>query len=100
MYKHSVINTVLFDLDGTLADTALDMARALNKLLREEGCSPVVPGFVRNYVSRGAFGILRRAFGSDLAEVEYESLRERFLAFYAADLCIETRLFPGMAQVL
>jgi N-acetyl-D-muramate 6-phosphate phosphatase len=100
MYRHSVINTVLFDLDGTLADTALDMERALNKLLREEGCDPVVPGFVRNYVSRGAFGVLRRAFGSDLAEVEYESLRERFLAFYAADLYIETRLFPGMAQVL
>jgi 2-phosphoglycolate phosphatase len=94
------IRTVLFDLDGTLADTAPDMTSALNKLLRERARASLAPAFVRNHVSRGAAALIRLAFGNDLPDAEFERLRERFLQLYAADLCIETRLFPGMAAVL
>jgi N-acetyl-D-muramate 6-phosphate phosphatase len=95
------IQTVLFDLDGTLADTAPDMAHALNKLLREQGSEPLPLEAVRNHVSRGAKGVLQAAFGGDLAAgAAFERLRERFLEIYATDLCKETRLFPGMAEVL
>lgn len=94
------ISTVLFDLDGTLADTAPDMTAALNKLLREQGREPLAPEFVRNHVSRGAAALVRLAFGDDLQTTEFERLRERFLRLYAADLCADTCLFPGMAIVL
>lgn len=94
------LETILFDLDGTLADTAPDMTAALNKLLREQGHQPLPRAAVRNYVSRGAMGVLRRAFGDELANDEFERLRERFLELYAADLCVDTRVFPGMPDVL
>jgi phosphoglycolate phosphatase len=94
------LKTILFDLDGTLADTAPDMTAALNKLLREQGREPLPQATVRNYVSRGAAGVLRRAFGEDLANDEFERLRVRFLELYAADLCVESSVFPGMSQVL
>jgi phosphoglycolate phosphatase len=91
---------VLFDLDGTLADTAPDMASALNVLLREEGRGALEFPVVRNHVSRGAAALIRLAFGSDLPEDEFERLRKRFLDIYAAALCVETQLFPEMSEVL
>ncbi len=94
------LKTILFDLDGTLADTAPDMTAALNKLLREQGREPLPQAAVRNYVSRGAAGVLHRAFGEDLGNDELERLRVRFLELYAADLCVESRVFPGMFEVL
>ncbi len=94
------LKTILFDLDGTLADTAPDMTGALNKLLREQGREPLPQAAVRNHVSRGAAGVLRRAFGEDLGNDALERLRVRFLELYAADLCVESRVFPGMFEVL
>lgn len=94
------IKTVLFDLDGTLADTASDMTRALNALLCERGSEPLAPSLVRNHVSRGAAGLIHLAFGNDLVDQDFKSLRERFLQLYAADLYDETCLFPGVAEVL
>jgi N-acetyl-D-muramate 6-phosphate phosphatase len=99
-YNPRIIDTVLFDLDGTLADTAPDMTSALNELLCEQGRKPLPFDMVRNHVSRGAAGVLRVAFGVDLADAELESLRERFLQLYAANLCVETCVFPGMHEVL
>ncbi|MGH8503046.1 MAG: HAD family hydrolase [Gammaproteobacteria bacterium] len=94
------IDTVLFDLDGTLADTAPDMIAALSRLSREQDRAPVNPAVARGHVSRGAAGLLRLAFGHDVLEDEFERLRTRFLQIYAADLCVETRLFPGMRETL
>lgn len=91
---------VLFDLDGTLIDTAPDMARALNALLAEEGRAPLAFEGVRSQVSKGARGLLDLAYGPDQAESERERLRLRFLQLYRADLAVESRPFPGMEALL
>jgi len=94
------IDGVLLDLDGTLVDTAPDLARALNAILREEGRDPLSFADIRPFVSNGASGLLRLGFGAELEASELDRLRTRFLDVYAAALCHDTRLFPGFAAVL
>jgi len=95
-----MLRTVLFDLDGTLLDTAPDLAAALNAVLREQG-RPALPfDDIRPVVSHGTTGLLGLGFGLRPGEDEFEILRQRLLAIYAADLSSHTRLFPGMDQVL
>jgi len=91
---------VLVDLDGTLADTAPDMAAAVNRLLVEEGDAPLSFDILRPLVSYGAPSLVTRAFGDDLGESEFERLRQRFLALYERNLCDDTRLFPEFDAVL
>lgn len=89
-YRH-----VLFDLDGTLVDTAPDMCRALNRLCRETGRPTHDLKSVRPYVSRGAVGVMTATMGAatkkDVA---------RFLEIYQQDLVVESRLFDGMEALL
>ena len=94
------VRAVLFDLDGTLADTAPDLAAALNKQLqaREHPALPVEA--VRQFVSQGARGMLRVGFGLTPQDADYPALRDEFLRLYAMDLCNESQLFPGMLQLL
>jgi len=94
------IRTVLFDLDGTLADTAPDLAYALNTLLKEERRAPLPFAAIRPVVSHGSAALIRLGFGLTSADAAYVGLRERLLAHYARDLCRETRLFPGTAELL
>lgn len=94
------IRTVLFDLDGTLADTAPDLAAALNRLLVEEGRAPLPYDEIRPFVSHGSTALVRLGFGKSPADTAFEPLRERLLAHYAANLCCDTRLFPGMPELL
>jgi N-acetyl-D-muramate 6-phosphate phosphatase len=90
---------VLFDLDGTLLDTAPDMARALNRLRQEQGEPVIAFEQIRPHVSHGALTLVRIGFpGADQQGVE--TLRARFLELYRADLAAETRLFPGFETVL
>ncbi len=90
----------LFDLDGTLVDTAPDMAGALNRL-RTENDLPALPyAMIRPWVSHGAGALVRLGFGETLAAEQREVLRQRYLAIYAAHLCVESVLFPGMAEFL
>lgn len=96
----SATRVVLFDLDGTLIDTAPDMARALNDVLREEGEPALAFDAVRPHVSKGAKGLLDLAYGPDQAPAERERLRQRFLERYRADLATDSRPFPGMATLL
>lgn len=91
---------VLFDLDGTLADTAPDLAEALNRLRADQGLAPLALQIVRPFASAGARGLLHVGFGIKPGEGEYASLREAFLEYYAERPCDETRLFPGMAELL
>jgi 2-phosphoglycolate phosphatase len=94
------IRTVLFDLDGTLADTAPDLAAALNALLTEEN-RPTLPFHViRPVVSHGSTGLLRLGFGLEPTDANFVRLRERLLTLYAARLCRETRVFPGVTELL
>ncbi len=95
-----MIRTILFDLDGTLADTAPDLAHALNTLLAEEQRAPLPLGLIRPVVSHGSPGLLKLGFGLGPQDPAYARLRERLLAIYAAHLCEHTRLFPGMPELL
>jgi len=90
---------VLFDLDGTLLDTAPDMAAALNRLRIAEGLAALPYLQIRPLVSHGAPRLLRLAFGEPDAE-RLESLRRRFLDFCRAALAVHTRLFDGFEAVL
>ncbi len=91
---------VLFDLDGTLADTAPDLARALNRVRAAHHLAPLHAAITRPYTSSGARGLLKIGFGLDPKDERYEALRLQFLDFYAAGICVDTRLFDGMAELL
>jgi phosphoglycolate phosphatase len=95
-----MIRTVLFDLDGTLADTAPDLAHALNALLAEEARAPLPFARIRPVVSHGSPGLLRLGFGITPQDPSFARLRERLLTIYAANLCRDTRLFPGISDLL
>ncbi len=94
------IRTVLFDLDGTLADTAPDMAHTLNLLLQEQGGAPLPFDVIRPNVSHGSSALVRLGFELGPDDPRLEPLRRRFLEIYAENLCRETRLFPGVSQLL
>ncbi|MEM7541500.1 MAG: phosphoglycolate phosphatase [Pseudomonadota bacterium] len=93
----SDIQCVLFDLDGTVLDTAPDLAFALNETLLEAG-RPTLPfELIRPHVSKGSPGLIRLGFGED---TDFEALRARFLYFYEANLCRATTFFSGMEALL
>lgn len=90
---------ILFDLDGTLLDTAPDMVGALNSLRLEHGLAPLPFAEARAEVSHGSSRLVQIGFPE--AEPErLELLRGRFLDLYGARLAAETRLFDGMDRVL
>lgn len=89
----------LFDLDGTLLDTAPDMAAALNQLLADEGMEALPFERIRPHVSHGAQRLVRLAFGEP-DSTRFEGLRRRFLDFYRAGIATHTRLFDGFDIVL
>lgn len=95
-----MIEAVFFDLDGTLADTALDLGGALNRLRREEGLDEVPLRQLRPHTSHGVRGLLGAGFGIQPGEARYAEFAQRFLSHYAEAICIETVLFPGVADLL
>ena len=91
---------VLFDLDGTFADTAPDMAYALNLLLAAHG-RPALPfETVRPHVSHGSRAMVRIGFGLEPGDDGYNALRLEFLDTYAANLVRDTAPFPGMLKLV
>ena len=90
---------VLFDLDGTLADTAPDLAYALNCVLAEQGLVPLALEQVRPAASHGAVAMLRLAF-PDVPDETLNPLRDRFSVHYRANLDRYTTLFPGTLGML
>ena len=92
----TAVALVLFDLDGTLADTAPDLAGAVNRMLRVRGREPLPLADLRPVASHGARGLLGRAFGVAPADPEFEALRQEFFREYEGALCVETSLFPTM----
>ena len=91
---------VLFDFDGTLADTAPDLAAAINRMRVEQGREPLALDRLRPFASAGARGLVHAAFGIKPDDSEYPALRETFLEYYAERVCRQTRLFPGIAELL
>jgi 2-phosphoglycolate phosphatase len=90
---------VLFDLDGTLLDTAPDMVGALNLLRTEQGLDTLPFAAVRASVSHGAIRLVTVGF-PDAKGAEFERLRQRFLDLYAENLAAHTCLFPGIEDLL
>jgi phosphoglycolate phosphatase len=93
------LRAVLFDLDGTLADTAPDLIAAVNRLLVDEGRAPLPDAALRPLVSKGGRALLARAF-PDLDADAREPLLPRFLAAYAKALAVNTRPFDGVEALL
>lgn len=91
---------VLFDLDGTLLDTAPDLAGALNRLRGERGIAALPVERIRSTISQGSPGMLKVCFGLTPDDPLYAELNQRFLELYRAAIAVETALFPGMADVL
>ena len=94
------VDAVLFDLDGTLADTAGDLVLALNRLRADRRLPPVPLADLRAHASSGARGLLGAGMGITPESAEYEELREAFLAHYSACLAETTVLFNGVAELL
>lgn len=91
---------VLFDLDGTLADTAPDLADTLNQVLREQGRPPLPFDVIRPTVSHGSIVMLNTALGIEAQQPGFTDLRTRFLEIYAGRLTSKTSLFEGIGLVL
>lgn len=91
---------VLFDLDGTLADTAPDLAAALNRLRADQGLEPVPLQRLRPFASAGARGLVHSGFGVKPGDDDYDALRAAFLEAYRENTCVHTALFPGVAELL
>jgi len=95
-----VFEAILFDLDGTLADTAPDLGNAVNRLRAETGLAALPISDLRPFASQGVRGLLRAGLGMTPDHPDYDKTARRFLDHYAANLCVETRLFPGMETLL
>ena len=95
-----MIEAVLFDLDGTLIDTAPDMGAALNNLLIEENLEPLPLTTIRPLVSQGGLVLTRLGFAEKVDEAEIEPLRQRYLQHYHAIVADDSRLFNGYAEIL
>lgn len=94
------INAVLFDLDGTLADTAPDLGGALNRLREQAGMLPLPLDVLRPHASAGARGLLGAGFDLTPNDPHYPDFQKRFLALYESQICADTRLFPGVVELL
>lgn len=95
--------TLVFDLDGTLVDTAPDLVRALNVVIAEEGLPPVSLDAALTMVGRGGRVLIQRAFAADGRNVEGAELERLFHAFtdrYAEHVAEQSRAFPGVEAAL
>jgi len=95
-----MIKAVLFDLDGTLADTALDLGYALNEQRQRHGLAPLPHAQIRPYASHGTVGLLEIGFSLAPEDSSFSAMREEYLQLYTANLCRLTCLFEGMAETL
>ena len=95
------VRAVLFDLDGTLVDTAPDLVGCVTDVMRERG-RPAIPfNILRGYVSHGVRGLISAGFGEAFVEsAEYPEMQDQCLKLYATRLTEHSRLFPGMRGVL
>lgn len=94
------LKALLFDLDGTLLDTAPDMVGALNTLLISEGKAKVDYAGAREYVSKGAAALINYGFNLTFKDNDFERLKIAFLDIYEQNVCIETKPYDGIMDIL
>ena len=94
------MRAALFDFDGTLADTAADLGAALNRMRADRGLAPLPVETLRRYASSGARGLLRIGFDLQPEDAKYAAMRDDVLATSSAAICVHTRLFDGMPELL
>ncbi len=94
------LQAVLFDLDGTLIDTAPDFAEVVNQLLANHGKAELPYSAIRENVSKGARALVTLAFDLQEGDEGFEALRQELLDLYSQHLSVETALFPGMHELL
>lgn len=97
---HSMIKHVLFDLDGTLADTAPDLANALNAVRTNQGMEPLSMETIRPSVSLGGNAMIKLAFGLEEGDDGFDGVRDEFLDYYRDNIAVDSCLFNGMEDVL
>ena len=100
MSRDRPVHAVLFDLDGTLVDSALDLGGAGNDLRERRGLPPLPLEVFRPLTGTGARGMLRVALGTTPEDADFEALKDEYLAIYATRLTRLTRVFDAMAPVL
>lgn len=91
---------ILFDLDGTLADTVHDLAGAVNLLRAEHGLPPLPLEHLRPHASAGSRGLLQAGLNLAPGDADYVVMQQRFLTLYENNLCRDTRLFQGIPELL
>ena len=91
---------LLFDLDGTLLDTAPDFISAINKQLQIRDRDSLINNTVRTSVTNGSVGIIESVYGIKQNDPEFEVLKEEFLELYLSNIAEKTSLFEGLKQVL
>lgn len=94
------IRTVLFDLDGTLLDTAPDLAEALNAVLVENNRTPLPYEAIRPVVSHGGIALIELGFELEQSDPSFDPLRQRLLEIYRENISRLTRPFPGITELL
>lgn len=96
-------SAIVFDLDGTLIDSAPDIGKAANAVLAEHGLAPIDEAMTRRFVGEGGRVLVARAFahhGVSLTEAELSARTERFVSHYRRDPVTGTRLYPGIVEIL
>jgi N-acetyl-D-muramate 6-phosphate phosphatase len=94
------INGILFDLDGTLLDTAQDLAAALNHVLTSQQKKPLSIDIIRPAISSGVAGLLNLGIQIEVNDPIFPQLRKQFLDYYAQHICVHTHLFPGVETLI
>jgi len=98
--RRAAVRSVLFDLDGTLVDTAADLGFALNQQRLARGLPELSVSDIRTHASSGARGLLLKGFGLQPDNASYLQMRDEFLNLYEQNLCRSSTLFPGMDRLL
>src|SRR5512145_2369013 len=94
------IKAILFDLDGTFADTAPDLAAALNHARASRKLPPLPLEALRPQASHGSRGLLKAGFDIEPEHPNFNELRDIFLDYYARNICVHTRLFGDTAKLI
>jgi N-acetyl-D-muramate 6-phosphate phosphatase len=95
-----LVSTILFDLDGTLVDTAPDLAHALNLQLQRHGKSPLAYEAIRPFASHGSRGLVGLGFGVTPKDDNFLKMRDEYLSIYDTVFTRSPVLLPGIAELL